>query len=306
MTTAFVLSGGGSLGAVQVGMLQALADQGVSPDLLVGTSAGALNAAYVAGRGFTRRTADDLAQAWRQMEHGRLFQPQPRRALLALMGKRSSLFSDDGLADLVHRHLGFARLEETAIPLRIVACDLLSGTEVTLDRGPAHAAILASCAIPGVFPPVEIDGRLLVDGALANNTAISVAVEAGADEVYVLPSGYPCALAQAPRSALGVLSQATSLLIHQRLVRDTAEYAGKNALVVIPPPCPLTVPTTDFRHARGLIEAGYQVARTWLADDGGHRDDPAAHIATHTHRPRTRPRGRPAGDAAVRDGHARQ
>lgn len=284
MTTAFVLSGGGSLGAVQVGMLQALADRGVTPDLLIGTSAGALNAAYVAGRGLSRGTADGLARAWRELEHGRLFAPQPRRALLALLGKRPSLFAADELAGLVHRHLGFARLEDAAVPLRIVACDLLSGTEVILDHGDAHAAILASCAIPGVFPPVEIDGRPLVDGALANNTAISVAVEAGADTVYVLPSGYPCALTEAPRSALAVLSQATSLLIHQRLVHDTADYAGSHSLVVVPPPCPLTVPTTDFRHAGALIAQSYRVARDWLAVDGGRRPDPAAHIANHTHR----------------------
>lgn len=293
MTTAFVLSGGGSLGAVQVGMLQALADQGIRPDLLVGTSAGALNAAYVAGHGADRRAIDGLAQLWQGIHSHRLFRLEPRRAVLALMGKRTALFAPDGLADLVSRHLAFGRLEDAAIPLRVVACDLLTGVEVTMATGPAHRAILASCAIPGIFPPVAVDGHDLIDGALSNNTAISVAADA--DEIYVLPSGYPCALTRAPGSALGVLAQAASLLLHQRIVHDTARYAESRRLVVLPPPCPITVASTDFRHAPRLISDSYIAARDWLAVNGGRRADPAAHVAMHVH-----PAPADDGNASVR------
>ena len=283
MTTAFVLSGGGSLGAVQVGMLQALADQGIRPDLLIGTSAGALNAAYVAGHGMQRARLDDLAVVWQGIQSRRLFHLEPKRAILALLGRRSALFTADGLGDLIQRHLAFTRLEDAPIPLRVVACDLLTGAQATLARGSAHAAIMASSAIPGIFAPVEIDGRALIDGAMANNTAVSVAVEAGADQVYVLPSGYPCALASAPHSALGVLTQATSLLLHQRLTQDIDRYAEATRLIVIPPPCPITTSAADFAHARKLVASSYAVATRWLADDGGYRLDPASHIAPHTH-----------------------
>lgn len=283
MTTAFVLSGGGSLGAVQVGMLQALADRGIRPDLLVGTSAGALNAAYVAGHGMQRDRLDDLAVVWQGIQSRHLFHLEPRRAILALLGRRSALFTDDGLSDLIGRHLAFDRLEDAPIPLYVVACDLLTGAQVTLTVGPAHAAIMASAAIPGIFPPVEIAGRALIDGAMANNTAISVAVEAGADRVYVLPSGYPCALACAPRSALGVLTQATSLLLHQRLTQDIVGYAEATRLIVLPPPCPITTSAADFAHAPKLIASSYAVATDWLADDDGYRLDPASHIAPHVH-----------------------
>lgn len=283
MTTAFVLSGGGSLGAVQVGMLQALADREIRPDLLVGTSAGALNAAYVAGHGVQRAAIDDLALAWQGIQSRRLFHLEPRRAILALLGKRSALFTADGLSDLIERHLTFDRLEDAPIPLCVVACDLLSGAQATLTSGPAHAAIMASSAIPGIFPPVEIAGRALIDGAMANNTAISVAVEAGADRVYVLPSGYPCALASAPRSALGVLTQATSLLLHQRLTQDIIGYAETTRLIVLPPPCPITMSAADFGHAPELIARSYAVATEWLDHDDGYRLDPASHIAAHVH-----------------------
>lgn len=143
---------------------------------------------------------------------------------------------------------------------------------------------MASCAIPGIFPPVEIDGHLLVDGALANNTAISVAIDAGADTVYVLPTGYPCAVTGAPSSALGALSHAAALLVHQRVVQDSALYAGSVNLKVLPPPCPITINVTDFGHAVRLVGDARATANRWLGGGGGDAvADAAAHIALHTH-----------------------
>ena len=287
MTTAFVLSGGGSLGAVQVGMLQALADRGIAPDLLVGTSAGALNAAFVAGHSAEPSAIAELGRVWQSVRTRSLFRLQPQHAVLALLGRRPSLFSPEGLDELIRGHLAFDRLEDASIPLTLVASDLLTGEEVSLSHGSVRRAIAASCAIPGVFPPVEIDGRLLVDGALANNAALSMAAEVGADRIFVLSTGYSCDLSAPPRSALGVLAQASALLLHQRLVQDVRSFAGSADLVVLPPPCPIRVSALDFRHAMGLAAAGRAAAGAWLDRHQGRPAVPgsvrAGEIALHVH-----------------------
>jgi NTE family protein len=283
MTTAFVLSGGASLGAVQVGMLKALIERGITPDLLIGTSAGAMNAAFLAGRGVDADAVEQLAQVWRPLHRRKLFRPDPRRALGAFLGRSPALFSDSGLRELIVRHLEFVLIQDAAIPLQVVTTDLLSGEEVTLDSGPAMEAILASCAIPGMLAPVRWKGRNLVDGGLADNTAISQAVRAGADQVYVLPAGYPCALREPPRTPLGTLAQAMALLVHQRLLHDIKLYAGMVDLVVIPQPCPLAVHALDFGHADELIRRSYLGADRYLETALGRRDDPAPEIGFHKH-----------------------
>src|SRR5688572_8956818 len=110
-------------------MLQALLDRGIRPDLLVGASAGALNAAYVAGRGFDAATLDDLAAVWVGLRRREVFPFSPARQLLALGGARPSLCAPDGLRRLVGQHLSCGRLEDAAIPLHVVATDVLSGRE---------------------------------------------------------------------------------------------------------------------------------------------------------------------------------
>ncbi len=283
MKTAFVLSGGGSLGAVQVGMLQALADLEVTPDLLVGTSAGALNAGYLAGHGTDRASVDNLAEVWQRLRTLELFAPDLQRVGLALAGREDSLFSDRALRRLIKRHLKFTDLKDAPIPLWVVATDLLTGAEVHRNHGPALELIAASSAIPGIYPPVHLDGEVLVDGSLANDSAISVALNNGAERVYVLPTGYPCALRKAPRSAAGVAVQGASVLAHQRMHRDVIQYADKCDLIVIPPPCPLSVSPLDFGHGEELIDEAFTTATKWLAKDGGHRKDPARWLAVHKH-----------------------
>lgn len=283
MTTAFVLSGGANLGAVQVGMLAAISDLGIAPDLMVGTSAGALNAAYLAGHGTDHATIDELAAVWRGLRTWRLFRPDPLRLATGMIGRSPSMFGAGGLHDLLHQHLTFDRLEDAGVPLVVITTDLLTGEEVSLTSGPAIEAILASSAIPGMLPPVPREGHTLVDGGLADNTAISQAVAAGADTLYVLPCGYPCALTEPPTSALGTVLQAMTLLVHQRLLHDIALYADRAELIVLPPPCPLAVGPLDFGRADELIERSRDAARAFLAVDGGRRKNPAAHIAMHTH-----------------------
>lgn len=283
MTTAFVLSGGGSLGAVQVGMMQSLADHGYRPDLLIGSSAGALNAAYVAGGGFDPQPLSDLADIWRRLRRRDIFPFEPHHHLLGIAGFRPALCSPAGLAGLVDRHLPFGDLADARIPVHIVATDVISGTEVLLSRGDARAAVRASASIPAILPAVEIGGRLLFDGGVADHTPVSQAVALGADRIVVLPAGVACALPQPPRTVIGTAVHALTLVLHQRLVLDVAALADRAELVVLPPLCPVTTSSADFRWADSLIARARSASDAWL-DEGRHLSgDPARALGMHRH-----------------------
>lgn len=182
MTTAFVLSGGANLGAVQVGMLQALDAEGIRPDLVIGTSVGALNGAWVAAG----RPIDDLADLWRSLRTRDIFPVRPLLGLRGFLGRTTALVPSSGLRQLLNRHIPFARLENVPLPFSVIATEVCTGREVQIDRGPTVPAILASSAIPVVFRPVEIDGRMLIDGGIVDNTPISKAIAFGATDVWVL------------------------------------------------------------------------------------------------------------------------
>lgn len=264
MTAAFVLSGGSSLGAVQVGMLQALSRAGVRPDLLVGTSVGALNAAWVAGDA-TPEGVDGLARAWCDLHRADVFPFQPLRGFLGFTGRRSSLLDDAGMRRLLHEHLRFDALEQAPIPLHVVAVDVLTGRDVRLSTGDAGDAIAASASIPGIFPPVSIGGRPYMDGGVVNNTPISHAVELGADTVWVLPAGFSCSLSESPSGALGMALHGLTVLVQHRLAADVGRYENVVDLRVVPPLCPVTVSPADFSQTSELIERTRTSTESWLA-----------------------------------------
>jgi len=266
VSTAFVLSGGASLGAVQVGMLQALVERGITPDMVFGASVGAVNAAWVAGDP-QLSDLDALGAIWMSLRTRDVFPVRPMTGLFGFLGRRNSLVPADGLRSLLTRHLHFDRLEEAPIPIALVATALTTGHEVVLTEGIAIEAVLASTAIPGVFPPVTINGRPLVDGGIVNNTSISHAIESGASRIYVLSTGYACALESPPKSALAVALQALSLLVQQRLIKEVRELQGIVDLRVIPPLCPLAVSSTDFSQAAELIDRAYKATSNWLGDE---------------------------------------
>ena len=264
MRVAFVLSGGGSLGAVQVGMLRALYERGIVPDLLVATSVGALNAAFIASRPQAVRTADELAKVWRTLHRSQVFPRNLVTGLLGFLGHRNSMIPSSGLRRLLEEHLEFSRLEDATIPLHVIAVEVLSGDERRLSRGNAIDAVMASAAIPAVFSPVKWLEEELIDGGVANNSPISHAVELGADEVYVLATGYPCDLQTAPRSAFGMGFHALNLLIQQRLVSEIELLKDRARLIVLPPPCPLDVSPVDFSRTMELIERALRDSRRFL------------------------------------------
>ena len=280
---AFALSGGGSLGAVQVGMLHALYERGIAPELVVGTSAGAINASYIASHAPTVDTTRELIELWTGLSTLDVFPFRPVRATLALTGLRSYLVSSRNLRELIEEHLPIGRLEEADIPLVVIATDLGSGEELELRRGPAVDAVLASAAIPGVFPPVRWKERLLVDGGVSNNTPLMPAVRSGAQTIYVLPTGTACDLRTPPRGSLGVLMQSLSLLVMQRLVSEVEQLRGQLNLIVLPPPCPLDVSPVDFSEGRMLIDRGREDTHRYLdALDRGQAEAPLP-LRLHSH-----------------------
>ncbi len=283
MTTAFVLSGGGSLGAVQVGMLAALEERGLRPDLLIGTSVGAVNGAFLAANGFDTDTVDQLATLWHRIRRPDVFPIDPLRQVLAFAGRRSSLCSSGPLRQLIDANLQIRDLEAARIPLHVVTTDVMSGEEALLSSGDAVSAVLASAAIPAVFPAVEREGRVLMDGGVANNAAVSQAIALGADRIVVLPAGFACALEEPPSTPLSAAIHALTLLIEQRLIVEVAHLSAQADIIVLPPLCPLSVSAVDFGMTDQLMSRAHTATGEWL--DGGHQHlpHPERFLSLHSH-----------------------
>ena len=275
--TAFVLSGGAALGAILIGMLRALYERGIDPDLIVGTSVGAVNGAFIASRPFTPATADQLAEVWHQVGRGQVFPLNPLTGFLGFFGTRRHLVPDRGLRDLLIEHLEFERLEQTRVPFHVITTDVLTGSEVRLSRGPALDAVMASAAIPGVFPPVDWGHRHLMDGGIANHAPLSDALELGAERVYVLSTGIACDLAEPPHGALGMLLHSMSLLLMRRLQVEVELLADRAELIVLPPPCPPGSSPIDFSRSDELIGRALEESTTFLDKlELGKIEDPAS------------------------------
>jgi NTE family protein len=304
---AFVLSGGASLGAVQVGMLEALFERGIAPDMIFGSSAGAINGAFIASREPIVQTAQALGDVWRGLRRSSIFPLSPVTGLLGFLGRGAHVVPNGNLRRLLTRHANFDLLEDARVPVHVIVTDVLSGRELRLSTGPAIDAVMASAAIPGVFPPVAIDGQLLIDGGVCDNTPISHAIELGCDEIYVLPAGFACDLDKPPRGALDMLLHAMSVILAQRLYVEIELYRARARLVVLPPPCPQHVQPIDFSHADELIDRALADSRRFL---DGLASDPSPATATsqakrlHPHSDRAREPLGPQSRARV--AHARK
>jgi NTE family protein len=259
---AFVLSGGGSLGAVQVGMLRALFESGARPDFLIGTSVGAVNAAWVGAHPDDEGVLE-LADIWTGLRRGDIFPLSPFTGARGLLGRSNHLISNDNLRTVLARYIPYRRLEDAKLPVHVVATDLKSGRATILNSGPAVPALLASCAIPGVFPPVTIGRRDYVDGGVANHTPVTVAVELGAAKIFVLPVGYPW-LNREPTNALGMALHALARIVEQKLDADVTAHRGVADIHVLPALDLADVSPADFGHTGDLIDWGYRAGRRYL------------------------------------------
>jgi NTE family protein len=264
--TAFVLAGGGSLGAAQIGMLRALLERGIKPDLVVGSSVGAINAAYFAGsptlEGLTR-----LEALWRNLKRTDVL-PLSWRGVFGLLRRSSHLVSPDGLRRLLDTHLPYQNLEDAPLPVHVVATDILSGQPVVLSRGPVARAVIASSAIPGAFAPVEIDGRLLCDGAVASNTPVHAAVRHGARRLFVLPTGSVTGLPLPPVGVLANAVRAIGLLTQRQLAVECEHLRGQSECYVLPAACPPGMSPLDFSRTPELIARAYDSTCRWIEEGG--------------------------------------
>jgi NTE family protein len=264
-------------------MLCALAERGIKPDVIVGTSVGAVNGAWLAGHPDAPVT--ELIDVWKGLHRADVFPADARRGLMAFAGRRRSFVDNGPLRSLIERHLTFPTLETAPIPLHVVVIEVLTGREVLLSSGPAADSVLASAALPALFDPVEIDGIAYMDGGVGNNTPISHAVALpDVDEVWVLCAGFPCALAEPPSNPLAMALHALGLLLHKQLTVDVARYETVVRLRVLPPLCPLTVSPIDFSQSAELIDRAYDASRRWM-DEAHPPVGQAVFMALHDHAP---------------------
>jgi len=280
--TAFVLAGGGSLGAVQVGMLKALARAGVVPDLIVGASVGAINGAFYAGDP-TPAGVERIERIWLGLSRSDVFPFPLFQGVLGLVGRASHVSDSSRLRSILEPKLPARKLEDCVVPCAVVATDLVDGSERVYQKGPTMDLLLASAAIPALFPSVLHEGRRLGDGGLSNNAPISTAVSLGAKKVIVLSTGFSCALAEPPRAAVAAALHALNLLINRRLVGDMEGMAGKVEMAVVPPLCPVEVTPFDFSMTADLIQRAEASTRLWLRKDRLSRRDIPEAFSAHGH-----------------------
>ncbi|MGH2806828.1 MAG: patatin-like phospholipase family protein [Actinomycetota bacterium] len=269
-TVGFVFSGGGPLGALQVGAVKALFDHDIRPDLAVGTSVGAMNATWVA---FDPSAAgiDRLESIWRDMKDNDLFPGGGRlkASWARMLVKGNRIFDNTGVRRVVESTLGRPRFEDAQIPLGITATDLETGMENLFTSGDVLDPILGSTAMPGIFPPVPIEGRNYIDGGVANNVPIAPATQMGARTIYVMDATSHTRQRRPLNRPIDYLLHAFSLARAQRFVLERNVYADKVKLIVLPAVgLDFYVPFASLEHTATLIDKAYEETSEFLAGLG--------------------------------------
>jgi NTE family protein len=269
---AFVLGGGGAGGAYEVGMLAALFEQGIVPDLVVGNSIGALNGAVVAADP-TAAMVEKLRAVWLNLDEERLFGETPFAPAANLLRPRSThLHSNRPLRALIERILPVRRFEDLKVPFQCVAASIERAAEHWFSEGPLVEAILASAALPGVLPVMEVDGEHFMDGGIVNSIPISRAVELGATEIYVLHVGRIERPLSPPRNLLQVGAVAFEIARRHRFARDMASLPDGVVAHILPtgetdPPRYDRLRQLRYRSLKGVadrIEAARRATSDYL------------------------------------------
>ncbi len=242
-------------------MLRTLLGAGLRPDLITGTSSGALNGAMLAAD--PDRALRRLETLWTTVRRAQILPIRPVTLARALAGRSTHVVPSSGVRRVIETHLPIRRIEDTVIPLHIVAADMATREKVVLSRGGVVDALVASTAIPGIYPPVEIGGRLLADGGLAEDPPLGTAVEQGATTVYLFPVGWP--LGPAPkRSALVRAMDGLDWLFWRVAAAQLEQWAGECDVYVLPSPPITGLYPLSTGAAPRLMNESERLTREWL------------------------------------------
>jgi len=269
---AFVLSGGGNLGALQIGALRVLIDAGILPEMLVGTSVGAVNAAFLATDP-TAEGVNQLTRIWKGIKKDNIYPGGPLNMAWHLATQQGSLCPRKNLASFLQKHTpeGIRTFGDMQIPLFVVATDLLTGHRYLFGDDPNEHivdALLASTSIPPVFSPWFYQGRLLVDGGVSDNLPIDVAVEKGANEIYAIDIQRDGPMDDGHWNVVEVATLSLMNLIAQQRNRDLSFYTSYPDVTLhhIVLCASKTLAFDDFNHSDELMENGRDAARAYLVE----------------------------------------
>jgi NTE family protein len=261
----YVLGGGGSLGAIQVGMLQALSEHDIAPDIVAGTSVGSLNGAVVALE--PTSAANRLSHLWPRLTREQVFPGGLLHQARTLQHAKTYLFPSTGLATVIGDFLGpEATFADLVLPFTAMAMDVATARPHVLSDGPLLPALLASSAIPGIFPPVEIGPLRLYDGGLVTNVPMRQALAMGARSLVVLDCNFPGHVPDPPATLADVLFYTALVTMRAQPAFEAPLVAANVPVVYLHGPEPLRVSPLDFRQTGMLIETSYEAARSFLHD----------------------------------------
>lgn len=260
---AFVLGGGGVLGAVEVGMLRALFRAGFRPDVVVGTSIGAVNGALVASdpnEGVTNR----LVRLWTSPEAADVYGDSiPRQ--MRRFATRTHLHSPQPLRRLLESELGEqATFADLKIPFRCCAASIERAAEHWFDSGPLVDAVLASSSVPGLLPPMEIRGEHFVDGGIVNSIPIGEAVRVGAKMIFVLQVGRIERQLAVPRRPWEVAQVAFEIARRHRYARELASLPDDVRVHVLPTGGGENRDDSPWTY-RDMAAVGRRISRAYVA-----------------------------------------
>jgi NTE family protein len=264
---AFVLGGGGVLGATQVGMLRALLEAGIRPDVILGTSVGAVNGAVIAADPSEDGVAG-LADLWRSMTDTGVFSDTVLARATTLAKHRTHLYSPAPFRRQLQAHLP-ETFEELRVPFQCVAASIEQAGAHWFSSGSLTEAVLASCAVPGLLPPVEIGGEHFLDGGLVHSIPVGRALALGATEIYILHVGRIEQPLEPPRSLWDVCLVSFELARRHRFIEEMAGLPASVRAHVLPSG-EETMPLISMRY-RGAskvsqrIERGYRSTAAYLS-----------------------------------------
>ena len=261
----YVLGGGGSLGAVQVGMLQALGEHDVAPDVVAGTSVGSLNGAVLALD--PKSAANRLSHLWLKITREQVFPGGLLAQVRSLQHAKTHLFPSTGLAAVIADFLGSdTTFADLTLPFVAMAMDIATARPHVMRDGPLVPALLASAAIPGIFPPVQLGTLRLYDGGLVANVPMRQALDLGARSLIVLDCNFPGRVPSPPGTMAEVLFYTAMVAMRSQAVFEAPLAAAEVPVIYLHGPEPHPVSPLDFRHTSTLIEASYEAARSFLSD----------------------------------------